>query len=75
MPDPRLPPELLDHVLDLLRYEKRVLGSCCLVSKSWIPRTRKHLFANVRFEIERDLESWKKVFPDPSTSPTCYTKP
>ena len=74
MPDLRLPQELLDHVLDLLCHDKRVLNNCCLVSKSWIPRTRKHLFAHIRFETEADLESWKNTFPDPSTSPARHTK-
>ena len=50
------------------------LRNCCLVPKSWIARTRKHLFANIRFHLERDLLSWKKTFPDPSTSPACYAK-
>ena len=71
---PHLPPELLDHVVNLLRGKKRVLRNCCLVSKSWIPRTRKHLFATIRFETERDLVSWKNTFPDPSTSPACHTE-
>ena len=26
---------------------QETLKSCCLVSKSWIPRTRKHLFTNL----------------------------
>ena len=43
MPPPDLPGELLDHTVDHL-YDARVtLKSCCLVSKSWVPRTRKHL--------------------------------
>ena len=69
-----LPTETLDHVVDLLHDTKYALRNCCLVSKSWIPRTRKHLFANVSFSTEKELESWKVAFPDPSTSPTHYTK-
>src|ERR1700753_246461 len=48
MSGPRLPAELLDHIADLLR-DRETLESCCLVSKSWIPRARKHLFACVAF--------------------------
>jgi len=48
--------------------------NCCLVSKSWIPRARKHLFADVRFGTKEELESWKETFPDPSTSPGRYAK-
>jgi hypothetical protein len=66
--------ELLDDIVDLLYEERYALQSCCLASKSWIPRTRKHLFANVEFHTKWDLQSWKEVFPDPPTSPAHYTK-
>jgi len=71
---PHLPPELLDHIIDLLRSSQRVLRNCCLLSKSWIPRTRRLLFADIEFRTATSLQMWKKMFPDPSTSPACYTK-
>ena len=74
MSNPSLPPELLDHIVDLLHDENAALRSCCLVSKSWIPRTRKHLFVNIAFCNPGNIQSWKSTFPDPSTSPACYTK-
>ena len=74
MSSPNLPPELLDHVVDFLQDAADTLESCCLVSKSWIPRTRKHLFEFVEFYTKEDVESWKTTFQDPSTSPACYTK-
>ena len=74
MSDPYLPEELLDHVVDLLCDERDTLKSCCLVSKSWIPCSRKHLFAKVEFFGTENLESWKTTFPDPSTSPAYYAK-
>jgi len=74
MSNPHLPPELLDHVIDFLQNTGSALRNCCLVSKSWIPRARKHLFDEVWFETENDLELWKKAFPDPSTSPGRYTE-
>jgi hypothetical protein len=49
-------------------------AECCLVSKSWVPRTRNHLFAAVAFLTGKHLGSWKELFPDPSTSPAHYTK-
>jgi len=73
MPVLHLPPELLDHIVDLLHDSKTTLRNCCLVSKQWIPRTRKHLFADIRFDTEKKLERWKEMFPDPSTSPGHYT--
>jgi hypothetical protein len=73
MTDPHLPTELLDHIVDILHDTKDALRNCCLVSKSWIPRTRRHLFADVALSTTKHLESWKQTFPDPSTSPAHYT--
>ena len=74
MSNPHLPPEILDHIVDLLHDYPNALKACCLISKSWIPRTRKHLFAEVGLPTEERLQSWKKAFSDPSTSPACFTK-
>jgi len=69
-----LPPEILDHTIDLLDNEPETLKQCCIVSKSWVPRTRKHLFADIRFQSASDLESWKKTFPDVASSPAHYAR-
>ena len=74
MPSPSLPEELLDHIIDLLRGGRDALKNCCLVSKSWVPRTRRHLFACVLIHTSATLQLWKKTFPDPSTSPAPYAK-
>jgi hypothetical protein len=74
MPNPPLPVEILDYVVNYLHDTEDALGDCCLVSKSWIPRARKHLFANIAFPTVESLQSWKKKFPDPSTSPARYAK-
>ena len=68
-----LPPEILDLIVDHLRDERTTLKVCCLVSKSWIPRTRKHLFAYIRFHPTNcPIQLWKRTFPDPSNSPTYH---
>ena len=70
-----LPPEILDLIVDHLHNEPTTLGACCLVSKLWIPRTRKHLFHRVEFcSSGSTLESWTRTFPDPSNSPAHYTR-
>jgi len=69
-----LPPEIVDCITDLLYDNPKAINQCCLVSKSWVPRTRKHLFADVKFSTVRDLEAWKKTFPDPANSPAYYTR-
>jgi hypothetical protein len=72
MSDPRLPTEMLGHIVDNLHDTEDALRNCCLVSKSWVPRTRKHLFADIKFPTKANLRSWKKTFSDPSTSPAHY---
>ena len=67
-------PEILDPIVDHLHDEPATLKACCLVSKSWVPRTRRHFFDVVDFFSPRRLELWMKTFPDPSNSPACYTR-
>ena len=74
MSDPYLPAEIPDQVTDHLHDTLGALRNCCLVSKSWTPRTRKHLFANTGFHTAKRLQSWKETFPDPSTSPAHYAE-
>ena len=69
-----LPPEILDCIVDLLHDQQKSLKRCCLVSKSWVPRTRKHLFANIQFRSPSELESWEKTFPDVTNSPAHYAR-
>ena len=73
MSNPHLPPEILDHIVDLLRGDPEALKRCCLVSKSWIPRTRKFLFAEVKFRNRESMRSWMETFPDPFNSPAYHT--
>ena len=74
MSNPSLPAELLDQIVDHLHGSEDALESCCLISKSWVPRARKHLFARVEFHRISDIQSWERIFLDPSTSPACYTR-
>lgn len=68
-----IPPEIIDLIVDNLEDRQSALRACCLVSKSWVPRCRVHLFARVRF-TNSSIESWVKTFPDPSNSPAHYTR-
>jgi hypothetical protein len=70
-----LPPEILDLILDHVRNERTTLKACCVVSKPWIQRTRRHLFARVEFHAPKShIKRWKKTFPDPSNSPAHHTR-
>ena len=73
MSNPHLPAEILDDIVDHLHDTKDALKSCCLASKSWVERARKHLFSYVAFRSPKQLQSWKTAFPDPSISPARYT--
>ena len=68
-----LPSEILDYILDFLEDDIETLMQCCLVSKSWVPRARKHIYAVVVFEGLEDLQSWKETFPDLANSPSYHT--
>ena len=70
-----LPPEILDLIIDHLYDEPTTLKTCCVVSKSWIQRTRKHLFASVAFcPPTSSIDLWREAFPDPSNSPAHHTR-
>ena len=70
-----LPPELLDLIVCYLRDEPAALKACCIVSKSWVSRTRKYLFAHIQFRSPKyTIELWKQTFPDPSNSLAHYTR-
>lgn len=70
-----LPLEILELIVDHLRYEPATLKACCLVSKSLVPRARKLLFARIEFYSQKShVELWKKAFPDPTSSPASYTR-
>jgi len=74
MQNHHLPQEILDYIADLLHDQPETLKRCCLVSRSWVPRTRKHLFADIRLRSVDDLRSWKKTFPDVGNSPAYHTR-
>ena len=74
---PALPPEILDLIVDNLYDEPTTLQTCCLVSKSWVHRTRKHLFASVTFQAVSPgagVDEWKKTFPNPTNSPAHHIR-
>ena len=71
MSDHRLPQEIIDYILDLLRKEPRTLKQCHLVSRSWAPRARTHLFRRIDFYSDWScgFDDWKMMFPEPENSP------
>lgn len=74
MSSSRLPGEITDDILDSLRNEPRTLEQCFLVSKSWLPRARIHLFNEIHFDSLNRVDTWKMVFPNLANSPGRYTR-
>ena len=71
---PSLLPEVFDYIIDHLHNNSKALRECSVVSKSWVPRTRKHLFVHIHFQTVNDLQLWKRAFPDPTNSPAYYAR-
>ena len=70
-----LPPEILNLIVDDLYGEPHALKACCVASKSWVSRTRRHLFTRIEFRAgQSTLQSWMTTFPDPSSSPVHHTR-
>ena len=57
----RIPQETLDYTMGLLHDEPETLKECCIVSKPWIPRTRKHSFADIKFSSADNPEFMEDV--------------
>jgi hypothetical protein len=64
----RLPQELIDSIIDELRNDICSLRTCSLVSKPWVYRSRKYLFATVRLPTCL-LRKWLECIPADPTTP------
>jgi hypothetical protein len=64
---PHLPLELVEEIIDLLVGDTKSLHSCSLVSTSWIHRSRRHLFADIKLHSLSDLKSWFSAGLGPSS--------
>jgi len=72
---PRIPQEIIDEILDYFAADSDLsfLRSCALVSKSWVPSCRRHLFHTLEFTPGATLR-WSKTFRVPEKSPARYVK-
>lgn len=46
----RIPPEIVDHIIDYIHDDHRALDACALTSKTFLPRSRYHLFGAVSLD-------------------------
>lgn len=65
-----LPLETVDHIIDFVGTP-RALQACSLVAKSWVRRSRTHLFRDVVLFSHR---RWQKIMPVGDASPAVYTR-
>jgi hypothetical protein len=52
----RLPPELIDTIIGMLRAEQATLATCALVCRSWLPASRHLLFSHVTISPKKYSE-------------------
>ncbi|KAF9075906.1 hypothetical protein BDP27DRAFT_964573 [Rhodocollybia butyracea] len=59
-PSSIFPPEIYDKIIDEVAPSKDVLSACSLVQRSWVPRSRTHMFHNVDFKVHTSPELDKR---------------
>ena len=66
----RIPPEVIGEILGhfVASSDLGSLRSCALVSRSWVPSSRPHLFRTVTFS-RSGIKRWLRTFPVPEESP------
>ena len=72
---PSIPQEIIDEILSHIDADSEPwsLRSCALVSKSWLPSCRRHLFYTIYFAWV-DVGRWLETFPVPEESPAHHVK-
>lgn len=73
---PRIPQYIIDEILDHLAADSPALASlrsCALVSKSWAPSCRRHLFRVITFN-SRNMDTWFEAFPVPGEVPAHHAR-
>ena len=72
---PRIPQDIIDEILDHLVTDSGAghLRKCALISKSWVPSCRRHLFHTVTFTTA-SVREWFKTFPLPEESPAHHVR-
>ena len=43
----RIPPEIVDRIIDYVHDDVKTLAVCSLIARDWVPSTRLHLFAKL----------------------------
>lgn len=59
----RIPQELVDKLIDELVDDAKSLRTCCLISRRWVGRSRRHLFRLLTFPRTDKFTSYRNMFP------------
>lgn len=51
----RIPPEIVDQIIDYVHDDVKSLTACSLISRDWVPSTRLHLFAKLSLLSEDEV--------------------
>jgi len=62
----RVPQELVEMMINHLRSDIGALKACCVVNKTWVARSRYHLFYQVEILDDTQLHSWASTFRYPA---------
>ena len=62
---PDIPQEIIDEIIDRCAEDKRTLIACSLTSRTWVYRTRKHLFSKLTLTDET-LPIWCGIVATPA---------
>lgn len=58
--DPILPRELIDHIIDHARDDRKTLMACSRIARSWLPRSQDHLFREIEIQYNTSTRSLLK---------------
>lgn len=53
---PAFPQEIVDTFIDFIQEDAQALAARGIVCRSWLPRSRYHLFKTVKFSLDLNLE-------------------
>ena len=70
----QIPTEIVYEILDDLHSDKFCLRSCALVSKSWTPYCRKHIFSRVTLDGPSGFKKWSNRVPPTPNGPHQHTR-
>lgn len=57
----KIPPEIIDRIIDYVHDDPKTLTACSLVARGWVPSTRLHLFAKMNILTVREGTRLKEL--------------